>query len=277
MSKEVLVIGGTGFIGTHVCNRLNKAGYNVTAGVSEKRESKYLDSEVDIELADITYQGSLKFGKYDTAINLAGLSPLFKPSDVSYYDIHVEGVENIIEEAERADLDHFIHMSAYGADPNAETEYLRTKGAGQKLVEDSELETCVFRPSIVLGKGSEFETLFSHLRRLPVAVLPGNPVFQPIDMADVADIFLYAVEKGLSGVFDIGGEEVLSMKDMVKRRFPDKPVLVSPSALTRIGLQTAEFLPLPFGIDQYKSLQMDNSLEKNDAEGFLDSFRRVSV
>lgn len=132
MTEEILVIGGTGFIGTHICNRLVQKGFNVTAGSPEKKESKYLDSEVDIELVDITYHGSLNFEDYSIVINLAGLSPLFQPSEVTYQEIHVDGVKNIVEEAERTDLDYLIHMSAYGADPNAETEYLRTKGEGQQ-------------------------------------------------------------------------------------------------------------------------------------------------
>lgn len=278
MAEKVLVIGGTGFVGTRVCNILDDHGYDVVAGSPKPDDENYrLFTDVDIELVDILHPGSLKFDDYRTVINLAGLSPLFKPSGVSYEELHVEGVENILSEAERSDIDHLIHMSAYGADPEAETEYLRTKGEGEELVTDSDIETCVIRPSLVLGEGGEFETLLNRMRKLPVAFLPGNPVFQPIDVDDVAEIFLNATENQITGVFDIGGEEVLSLKDIVKRRYPSKTVIVSPSALTRIGLQTAEYLPLPFGIDQYRSLQMDNSLEENHAERFLDSFRKISV
>lgn len=278
MTEKVLVIGGTGFIGSHICNILDDHGYDVVAGTPNPDDENYrLFTDVEIELVDILHPGSLKFDDYSAVINLAGLSPLFKPSGISYEDLHVEGVENILSEAKRADIDHLVHMSAYGADPEAETEYLRTKGRGEDLVTDSDIETCVIRPSLVLGEGGEFESLLERMRKLPVAFLPGNPVFQPIDVDDVAEIFLKVSENQVTGVFDIGGEEVLSMNDIVKRRYPHKKVIVSPSALTRIGLQTAEFLPLPFGIDQYKSLNMDNSLEENDAEEFLDSFRRVSV
>lgn len=277
MTEEILVIGGTGFIGTHICNRLVQKGFNVTAGTPEKKESKYLDSEVDIELADITYPGSLNFEGYNAVINLAGLSPLFKPSGITYQQLHVDGVENIVKEAERSDTEHLLHMSAYGADPDAETEYLRTKGEGQQRVEDANLETCVIRPSLVLGRGGEFETLLSRLRMLPIAVLPGNPVFQPIDVDDVADIFGTGVENRKTGVYDIGGDEVLSMKDLVKRKYPRKPVVISPSWLTKTGLRLADSLPLPFGMDQFRSLQMDNSLEKNDSRDFIEELKRVNV
>lgn len=277
MTEEILVIGGTGFIGTHICNRLVQNGFNVTAGTPEKKESQYLDPEVDTELADITYHGSLNFEDYSIVINLAGLSPLFKPSGVTYQEIHVDGAKNIVEEAERTDLDYLIHMSAYGAERDAETEYLRTKGEGQQLVEGSNLETCVLRPSLVLGEGGEFETLLSRLRMLPVAVLPGNPVFQPIAVDDVVEIFTAAVENRKTGVFDIGGDEVLSMKSLVKRKYPRKPVVIAPSLLTRTGLKLADNLPLPFGMDQFRSLQMDNSLEENDAYDFIEDLKVISI
>lgn len=278
MEERVLVIGGTGFIGAHVCNRLNQNGFEVVAGTRDPEEDNLiLSSEVTTELTDILYHGSLNFEEFDVVVNLAGLSPLFQPSTVSYEELHVEGVENILDEAERSDIDHLVHMSAYGADPDAETEYLRTKGRGEELVKDSDIESCVIRPSLVLGEGGEFETFLDRVRKLPVAFLPGNPVFQPIDVDDVADIFLYAVENQVTGVYDIGGEEVLSMKELVQRRHPTKSVVVSPSVLTKTALQLAEYLPLPFGMDQYKALQTDNSVEENDAEKFLDSFRRVSV
>lgn len=277
MTEEILVIGGTGFIGTRICNRLDEEGYNVTAGAPEKTESSYLNDNVSIEIADVTYQGSLKFEDYDVVINLAGLSPLFQPSGVSYHDIHVEGAENVVKEAQRSQVGYLIHMSAYGASPDAETEYLRTKGEGQKLVEESGLETCVFRPSVVLGEGSEFGRLLSRLRLMPVALIPGNPVFQPIEVEDVASIFAEAVEDRKPGVYDIGGDEVLAMKDLIKRKFPNKPVVVAPSTLTRLGLNFAEITPLPFGNDQFKSLNMDNSLERNDASDFLDELKIIST
>lgn len=278
MTEKVLVIGGTGFIGTRVCNRLDQNGFEVVAGTREPEEdTPHLSSDVDTVLANILYHGSLNFDSFDIVVNLVGLSPLFKPSGVSYEEVHVEGVENILDEAERSDIDLLVHMGAYGADPEAETEYLRTKGRGEELVKNTNLETCVIRPSLVLGEGGEFENLLDRMRKLPVVFLPGNPVFQPIDMDDVADIFLKVTEKQITGIFDIGGDEVLSMKDIVKRRYPRKPMTVSPSSLTRIGFQAASYLPLQFDMDQYRALQMDNSLEKNDAEKLLDSFRTVSV
>jgi len=277
MSEDILVIGGTGFIGTHVCNHLNDAGHNVTAGSPNGEETTKLNSDVETEMVDILYHGSLNFEEYGVVINLAGLSPLFEPSGVTYEEIHLEGVENIVDEAERADIKQFVHMSAYGANPEAETEYLRTKGEGQELVIDSRIESCVFRPSIVLGHGGELDSFLRGMRNLPVVLLPGNPCFQPIAVTDVADIFVSAVENRPQGVYDIGGDEVLSMKELVKRMYPKKRVVVIPDRISRTSLQVAEYLPLPAGIDQYRSLQMDNSLENNDARDFLEDFRPFSV
>jgi len=277
MSEDILVIGGTGFIGTHVCNHLDDAGHNVTAGSPSGGETTKLNSGVETEMVDILYHGSLNFEDYSVVINLAGLSPLFEPSGVTYEEIHLEGVENIVDEAERADIKQFVHMSAYGANPEAETEYLRTKGEGQELVIDSRIESCVFRPSIVLGHGGELDSFLRGMRNLPVVLLPGNPCFQPIAVADVADIFVSAVENRSQGVYDISGDEVLSMKELVKRMYPKKRVVVIPDRISRTSLQVAEYLPLPAGIDQYRSLQMDNSLENNDARDFLEDFRPFSV
>ena len=277
MTDNVLVIGGTGFIGTRVCNRLDQKGFNVTAGSPSGDGTTKLNSDVETEITDILYHGSLNFDDFDKVVNLAGLSPLFEPSGASYEEIHVEGVQNIVDEALRANVNQLVHMSAYGASPDAETEYLRTKGEGQQLVTDSNLRTCVFRPSLVLGHGGELDNLMRRLRNLPMAVLPANPKFQPIAVDDVADIFAEAVERDSTGVYDIGGEQALTLKQLVKRKYPGKTVFITPDFTTRNGLKVAEYLPLPFGTDQYKSLKMDNSLENNQAGEFLDDFRPFSV
>jgi len=277
MTEEVLVIGGTGFIGTRVCNRLDEKGFEVTAGSPSGEDTTKLNSDIETEMVDILYHGSLNFDDFDKVVNLAGLSPLLEPSSVSYDEIHVEGVQNIVDEALRADVNQLVHMSAYGADPDAETEYLRTKGEGEELVTGSDLRTCVFRPSLVLGHGGELDNLIRRLRNLPVAVLPANPKFQPIAVDDVADIFTEAVERDSTGVYDIGGEQALTLKQLVKRKYPGKKVFIAPEFTTENSLKIAEYLPLPFGMDQYRSLKMDNSLENNQADRFLDEFRPFSV
>jgi len=125
---------------------------------------------------------------HDAVVNLA-LSPLFKPKqgDERHFDVHLGGTENVVRAAEEAGAEYVLQMSALGADPNGPTAYIRSKGAAEGVVRDSDLEHTIVRPSVVFGDGGEFVTFTKKLTTPYVTGLPGGgkSQFQPIWVEDI--------------------------------------------------------------------------------------------
>lgn len=272
---KVYVTGGTGFVGSHLAHKLAWAGHEVTLGGLSTEGVIDLPEDAEVEQIDVTDPETLDFSGHDAVIHLVGLSPLFKPK-IPYHKIHVEGTENVMEACKEAGIKRYVHMSALGSDPNGDTEYLRTKGEAQTLVENSDLDWTVFRPSVIFGEGGQFLNFTESLLTPFVTGLPGGGrnKFQPIYVEDIGDLFVETVqdEKHVGKAYDLGGPDVLSMKEIAelieKSKGRGLKVLPVPMPFVKLGMLLSENMGLKFGIDQYRSLKKDNITKENDVKNF---------
>jgi NADH dehydrogenase len=135
----------------------------------------------------------------------------------------------------------------------------------------------IFRPSVVFGEGGEFVSFTEQLTPPFLAPLPGGgrTRFQPIWVADLASMLAGAIEdEEYDGeAYEIGGPEVLTLADVARmiQRAKGKSVSIVPvpMSLAETGMSIADPIPMvPFGSDQARSLQMDNTVSENDVDAF---------
>jgi NADH dehydrogenase len=283
---NVLLVGGTGFIGQHLCAELDDRGHDVTA-LSRNPDPSDLPESVGTAMGDVTAYDSIEaaFEGQDAVVNLVALSPLFEPEggNERHDEIHRGGAENCLRAAEAAGVERFVHLSALGADPDGPTHYIRAKGRAENLVRDSDRDWVVFRPSVVFGEGGEFVSFTKRLKKLfapglPVYPLPGGGTetrFQPVWVGDLVPMLADAVEDDahVGGVYEIGGPEVLTLREITRLVYDAEGASVSivslPMALAGVGLKTLSAVPgFPMGADQYRSLQFDNTTADNDVDAF---------
>ncbi|PSQ07554.1 hypothetical protein BRC93_16145, partial [Halobacteriales archaeon QS_5_70_15] len=247
------------------------------------------------------------FEGQDAVVFLVALSPLFKPKGgyERHYDVHLEGTENAVHAAKEHGVDRYLQMSALGADPNADTAYIRSKGEADRVVKDSGLDWTVFRPSVVFGEGDEFVGFTKLLAPPYFTPLPGGgqSEFQPVWIGDLVEMLAMALEgsvptaegeaetgdegdEGERGaetgdeepanphvgeVYEIGGPQVLTLAEVARlaHAADGKPVNVYsvPMPLAGVGLKLLDNVPgAPMGGDQYRSLKIDN-VTSDDAVG----------
>jgi NADH dehydrogenase len=276
---NVLVAGGTGFIGQYLCVELDDRGHDVTALSRDPSDADPPDS-VETVTGDVTAYDSIEgaFEGQDVVVNLVALSPLFKPpSGTSHTGIHLGGTENVVDAAEEHGVDRIVQMSALGADATGSTEYLRAKGTAEQVVQDSALDWVIVRPSVVFGEGGEFVG-FTRLLTTPyVTGLPGGgrTRVQPIWVDDLVPMLADCVEDDdrAGEIYELGGPEVLTLADVTELAYEadgkSVRVLPVPMALAKVGLTLAGPLPfIPMGPDQARSLKIDNTLVDNDVTAF---------
>lgn len=277
---DILVAGGTGFVGTHLCRELDERGHAVTAFARHPDETE-LPEGVDTVAGDVTASDSVAgaVAGRDAVVNLVALSPLFEPDggNEMHERVHLNGTENCVRAAESHDVDRFVQMSALGADAEGPTHYIRAKGLAEDVVRSSDLDWVIVRPSVVFGEGGEFVSFTKLLTTPYVTGLPGggSTRFQPIYVQDLTPMLADAVvdETYGEGTYEIGGPTVLTLAQIAKRvyraRGKSLVVVPIPMALAGIGLRIGGAIPgFPMGADQYRSLTFDNTLADNDIDEF---------
>ena len=275
---NILVAGGTGFIGRNLVSVLAERDHDVTS-LSRHPDEADLPSSVERVRGDVTDYDSIEsaFEDQDVVVNFVSLSPLFKPTGgKSHTEVHLGGTQNVVEAAEAHDVRKLVQISALGADPDGPTEYIRAKGRAEDVVEDSGLAYTIFRPSVVFGDGGEFVQFTKQLTTPYLTGLPGGgrTRFQPIWVEEFAPIIADGCgEDHDENVYEIGGPEVLTLAEVTKLAYRAEgksvTILPIPMALAKIGLSAADPVPfVPFGSDQYRSLQFDNTVAHNDVDAF---------
>ncbi|QGX96079.1 complex I NDUFA9 subunit family protein [Haloplanus rallus] len=277
---KILVTGGTGFVGRHLCRELKSRGHSVTALARRPSEGE-LPGGVEKAMGDVTAYDSLvePMEGMDAVVNLVALSPLFKPSggDEMHDRVHRQGTENVVRAAEETGVEKILQMSALGADPNGATAYIRAKGAAEEIVKSSSLRYVIFRPSVIFGDGGEFVPFTKKLAPPYFTPLPGGGKtrFQPVWIGDLAPILADGLEDEAydGGIYEIGGPERLTLAEVARTVHGSEgrsaTVIPVPMGLAKIGLSVLGSLPgAPMGADQYRSLQFDNTTDHNDVEAF---------
>ncbi|WP_332900026.1 complex I NDUFA9 subunit family protein [Haladaptatus sp. CMSO5] len=285
---NVLVTGGTGFVGTHLCAELAARGHDVTA-LARSPDDTGLPDGVTTAVGDVTDYASIEgaFEGQDVVVNLVALSPLFKPKGgTSHERVHLGGTENVVKAAKAHGVPKLVQQSALGADPNGPTAYIRAKGSAEQVVKDSGLDWVIFRPSVIFGDGGEFISFTKSLTTPVVTALPGanSAKFQPIWIDDFTPMLADAVEDDahVGQIYEIGGPEVLTLGDVTRLIYRAKgksvTVVPVPMALATLGMTMAGPLPfVPFGPDQARSLRFDNTTSQNDISAFGVSERELTT
>ncbi|WP_340097791.1 complex I NDUFA9 subunit family protein [Salinibaculum salinum] len=283
---DVLVAGGSGFLGQHLCTELDERGHDVTA-LSRDPDPAELPASVETAMGDVTAYDSIvdAFEGQDAVVNLVALSPLFEPKggNEMHDRVHRGGTENCVRAAEEHGIDRFVQLSALGADPDGPTHYIRAKGRAEEIVRDSSLDWVMFRPSVIFGEGGEFVSFTKRLKKLfapgiPLYPLPGGGTktrFQPIWVGDLVPMIADGLEDDdhVGQTYEIGGPEVLTLREITDLVYDASGKSITivglPMGLAGIGLKTLSVVPgFPMGGDQYRSLNFDNTTNDNDVDAF---------
>lgn len=276
MSNLVTIFGGSGFVGTQIVQAFARAGYRIRVAVRRPDLAGHLKplgsvGQVVPIQANIRNLASVERAVKGASIvvNLVGIG--YESGKQRFRAVHAMGAKNVAVAAKAFGAEHLVHMSAIGADAQSVSSYARTKALGESEVLAAFPDAVILRPSVIFGKGDGFFNLLGGLAaRLPVIpVFGGKTKFQPVYVGDVAQAFLAAGEgKVDAGIYELGGPEVVSYRDLWTRVMHDtqrnRPLLPLPAGVAK--LMALPFSILPFKplitADQVDLLQIDNVVSK---------------
>jgi len=218
--ENILVLGGGGFVGRHLVAALSARGARVTVPSRRRERARHLLllPTVDVVECDVNRREALSalVAGRDAVVNLVGI--LHGPD---FAAAHVELPRAVLEACREHGVRRVLHMSALGASLEAPSEYLRTKGAGEReVLAAQDLDVSVFRPSVIFGPEDNFLNMFVRLAKLsPVLPLPSPQArFQPVYVRDVARVMIEALaeSKSFGQAYDLCGPMVYTLRELVE-------------------------------------------------------------
>lgn len=269
---RICILGGTGFIGSHLAPRLTGLGHAVSVITRrpERHRGVRVGTGVQLVQADPYDADALReaFAGTDCIINLAGI--LNEMGNSRFQRVHVELPRTMVKTMRETGIKRLLHISALNANVNeSHSQYLKTKGEGENLVHQAPgLDVTSFRPSVVFGPGDSFFNRFATLLRLSPLVFPlacASTRFAPVYVGDLVDAFCNALEDDntIGKRLDLCGPETCTLAQLVeytagqiglKTRIPPLP-----DFLARLQARMLSLVPgKPFSLDNYYSLQQDS-------------------
>lgn len=219
---NVCVIGGSGFVGRHLCRQLAAQGWRVRVPTRDRERAKALIllPTVDVVEADVHDPAGLARASAgcDVVINLVGVLHDGRGKR-GFRAAHIELARNVVEACRSNGIRRLLQMSAVGAAVDAPSAYLRSKGEAERIVRESGLDWTIFRPSVIFGPEDGFLNLFAALARvLPVMALAcPDARFQPVYAGDVAAAFVRALEddRSIGCSHDLCGPKRYTLRELV--------------------------------------------------------------
>lgn len=277
--RVATVFGGAGFIGRHVVQRLARQGFIVRVAGRDTEKAGRLRplgavGQVVPVAASVTEEGAVAraVAGAEVVVNLVGILFERKPGD--FQRIHAEGAGRVARLAAAAGARRLVHISAIGADAGSESQYARSKAAGEAAVLAAFPDATILRPSVVFGPEDQFFNRFAAMAALlPVMpVVAGGTRFQPVYVGDVADAVMAAIarDEARGRIYELGGPRVMTMREVLafvleqtRRR---RPLVPMPEGLLRVQARLGEMLPSPpLTRDQLILLGKDNVVAEGAA------------
>ena len=275
----VAVLGGSGFVGRHVCHALAAEGFRVRVATRDRERAKeqlILLPTAEVAVVDVHEPAELAafVRGTDAVVNLVGVLHDGRGAR-GFRSAHVELARKVVVACRAGGVGRLLHMSALRAERAAPSAYLRTKGEAEAIVRESGLAWTVFRPSVIFGRGDGFLNLFARLLRLaPVLPLacPGAR-FQPVFVEDVAAAFVKSLaDLGSVGKsHDLCGPRVYTLRELVEYvgvvTGRTRPIVGLSDSLSYLQAFSMELFPLKQVLgaldmlmtrDNYYSMQVDS-------------------
>jgi uncharacterized protein YbjT (DUF2867 family) len=220
--QTVAVFGGSGFLGRYVVSLLAKRGYRVLVATRNPNPTYFLPmgkvGQIYAIQANLRHRESVAqvAAKADHIVNLVGI--LQENGRQTFDAVQAEAPRMIAEAATKAVS--FVQVSAIGADANSESDYARSKAAGETGLLQVRPDAVIIRPSLMFGPGdSLFNRFASLVRMLPVLPLVGADTrFQPVYAGNVAEAIVKAVDGAVATgrTYELGGPEIKTLREIVE-------------------------------------------------------------
>lgn len=221
-TPNILVLGGSGFVGRHVCEQMARLGWQITVPTRRALNAESVQCLPGLTVIEASVHNAADLARlmpgHDAVVNLVAV---LHGDEQHFEQVHVDLPGKIASAMKQAGVQRLVHISALGADPQGPSLYQRSKARGETVLRNAGLQLTVLRPSVIFGAEDKFLNLFADLQ----VVAPFMPLarsgtrFQPVWVADVARAVVTCLQKPdtIGQTYELCGPDVLTLGEWVQR------------------------------------------------------------
>jgi uncharacterized protein YbjT (DUF2867 family) len=195
---NILLLGGSGLIGSRLSKALFAAGHNLTLlSRSAGNAADYTYIQADFAALQSADGWLPHLAGIDIVINAVGI--FTESAGQKFSDIHIAAPQALFAACELTGVRRVIQISALGAAPNAPTAYWRSKGIADASLAASSLDWTIVRPSLIYAPEGASCRVFCSLATLPcIANLSGAANVQPVHIDDLITLLVKLTVQALA-------------------------------------------------------------------------------
>jgi uncharacterized protein YbjT (DUF2867 family) len=271
--QDILILGGTGFVGRSLCVFLagSEQAPQLTVPTRHMSQEALLRMPRPVALVSADIGDSSQLVKLvEGKAAVVNLVAVLHGDDAQFARVHVDLVRSLVEACKSTNVRRIIHVSALGVDSGRPSRYLRSKAAGEAVLKGSGLDVTVLRPSVIYGEQDRFLNMFARLSAF-VPILPlacADARFQPVWVEDVVRAIAACLARPETAgqTFECAGPEVFTLAQLVKLAGEwsghKRPIVPLSHALGSLQAAVMELLPGEplMSRDNLQSMQTPNVL-----------------
>jgi uncharacterized protein YbjT (DUF2867 family) len=290
---NVLVAGGTGFIGSRVVDELlAKGGHRVLVMTRDPARARPREG-VEYVRGDVSDAASLEAATRGVDVVVHAVQFPNHPVENSrkgwtYEQVDGEGTERMVGAAVKNGVKRFVYLSGAGTRPGRTEPWFRAKERAERAITSSGMEYVILQPSWIYGPDdrsmNKFVAFVKYLPIVPV-IGSGQERVQALSVYDVAKVAAAAVDEpaATNRVFELGSSPPLTMDEILRTIMrvlgKRKPLLHQPAWLIKIPASIIQYLPnAPLSPGAVDFITMDERVDASDAEQVFDiQFRSLET
>lgn len=221
---RIVVTGANGSVGKNLLAHASASGdVEVVALVRSERAAASLPARPGVDVRIVSADNVDELAKsLEGASSLVHLSGILIESQTATYEqANVAATQTAVDACRKASVPHIVLISALGADVHASNRYRRSKGEGERIVEQSGLDATIIRTPILLGPETAGAAgIVRPIAGGKVKLLGGGTyMMRPLDIDDLSAAILSACRRHPSGahVHELAGPEPVSYRQLIER------------------------------------------------------------
>ena len=278
---NVLVAGGTGFIGSRIVDALlARGGHRILVMTRNPATARPKDG-VEYVRGDVSDPASLETATRGVDVVVHAVQfpnhPVENPrKGWTYERIDGAGTEAMVAAAVTNGVKRFVYLSGAGARPGRPEPWFKAKERAENAVTSSGLEYVILRPSWIYGPDDRSMNKFvAFVKYLPVVPVigSGQERVQALAVADVGKVAAAAVDEpaATNRVFELGSRPPLAMDEILRTIMrilgKRKPLIHQPAWLVKIPASVIQYLPnAPLSPGAVDFITMDEQVDPSEAE-----------
>ena len=231
----VFLTGATGFVGSHMLERLAADGHTVRALVRDPERARAGITRLNGRAAQALASGTVQLAHGDVVtgagleagvdgceavVHLVGI--IMQTRGATFEAAHFTATRNLLAEAaESGSVRRWLQMSALGARADGVSQYQTTKWRAEELVRTSGIPFVILRPSIIFGPRDGFVSQMVQVMKSAPLLRPvpghGRYRFRPVWIGDVVECFAQSLthDRALGQAIHLVGAEELALEELL--------------------------------------------------------------